>query len=60
MSTTHTRPTSILTLIAIIVAARRSGDRQLERDALRELREAHGIRLSFARGDERQEASRAR
>lgn len=49
MSITHTHPTSIPTLVAIIVAARRSGDRQLEREALRELRDGHGIRLSFAR-----------
>lgn len=50
MSTTQARPPiSIPTLIAIIVAARKSGDRQLERDTLRELREDHGIKLSFAR-----------
>ncbi len=38
-------------LVAIIVAARRSGDRDLERRARRELHDRHGIRLSFATAD---------
>ena len=36
-------------LVAVAIAARKTGNRQLERAALRELRESHGIRLSFAR-----------
>ena len=37
------------TLVAIIVAARRAGDRELERDARRSLEDRYGVRLSFAR-----------
>ncbi len=36
------------TLVAIIVAARRSGDRDLEREARRTLADQHGMRVSFA------------
>lgn len=36
-------------LVAVVVAARKSGDRDLERAAIRELRESHGLRLSWAR-----------
>lgn len=36
-------------LVVIAVAARRSGDRDLEREARAALRERHGILLSFAK-----------
>lgn len=36
------------TLVAIIVAARRSGDRDLERQARQTLEAEHGMRVSFA------------
>lgn len=39
--------TTPLDLLAIAIAGRKSGDRQLERSALRELQHAHGIRLGF-------------
>ena len=35
-------------LVAILVAARRSGDRDLERMARRLLRERHGVTIRFA------------
>ncbi|MBM4094250.1 MAG: hypothetical protein FJ276_33305 [Planctomycetes bacterium] len=40
-------------LVAIIVAARRAGDRELERDARQKLLDRHGVRLNFthAAGD---------
>ena len=41
--------TSPETLVAIIVAARRAGDRVLERQAKTTLKEHFGISLSFAR-----------
>lgn len=44
------------TLVAIALAAHRSGDRDLLREARRELRQRHGIDLSFrrpAKGDAR-------
>jgi len=34
-------------LVAVAIAARKTGDRELERAAIRELREAHGLKLSF-------------
>jgi hypothetical protein len=37
------------TLVVIAKAAHQTGDRELERAARRELRERHGIRLSFER-----------
>jgi hypothetical protein len=37
------------TLVAIIVAARRAGDRALEREMRRQLDERFGVRLSFER-----------
>jgi hypothetical protein len=46
------RPSATTTppaLVAVAVAARKTGDRDLERAAVRELREAHGIKLSFVR-----------
>jgi hypothetical protein len=50
MTATTDRPTtSPPALVAIAIAARKSGDRELERSALRELREGHGIALSFVR-----------
>ncbi len=42
-----TRRTDPAALVAIIIAARRSGDRELERAAKRELRDEHGIALRF-------------
>ena len=36
------------TLVAIIVAARRAGDRDLEREARRELQSQFGVKLHFA------------
>ena len=45
---TH-RPTSPPTLVAIILAARQSGDRGLEEMAKRELREEYGITLNLPR-----------
>jgi hypothetical protein len=59
MATTDQSRTTPPALVAIAVAARKTGDRDLERAALRELREVHGIRLSFARGDQRAESHRA-
>ena len=35
-------------LVAIVVAARRAGDRRLERRARQELLEHHGMKVSFA------------
>jgi hypothetical protein len=35
---------------ALALAARKSGDRELERSARRELLSRHGVRLSFPRG----------
>lgn len=37
------------TLVAILVAARRAGDRALEKDARRKLEERFGVKLTFAR-----------
>lgn len=37
------------TLVAIVVAARRAGDRELEREARWKLEDRFGVRLSFAR-----------
>ena len=49
-TTTPDRPTATPpALVAVVIAARKSGDRDLERAALRELRETHGIRLTWAR-----------
>lgn len=41
---------SASTLVAIIVAARRAYDRELERQARRQLQEQHGMKLSFLSG----------
>ena len=43
------RSESPATLVAIIVAARRAGDRELEREARHKLQERFGVKLSFAR-----------
>ena len=40
------------TLVAIIVAARRAGDRELEREWRRRLRQRFGVNLIFVRTDE--------
>ena len=37
------------TLVAIIVAARRAGDRELERETRRKLEERFGVKVNFAR-----------
>jgi hypothetical protein len=37
------------TLVAILVAARRAGDREVEKDARRKLEERFGVKLNFAR-----------
>jgi len=37
------------TLVAIIIAARRAGDRELEREAREQLKERFGVNLQFAR-----------
>jgi hypothetical protein len=49
------RAESPATLVAIIVAARRAGDRELERDARRQLQERFGVRLSFVRETDSEE-----
>lgn len=49
MTTTHQTRTTPEALIAIAVAARKTGNREMERAARRELRAAHGISVSFAR-----------
>jgi|WetSurMetagenome_2_1015567.scaffolds.fasta_scaffold247081_1 hypothetical protein len=49
--------TSPATLVAILVAARKAGDRELERYARQELEREHAIRLTFARPSTRQEAA---
>jgi hypothetical protein len=41
-------------LVAIIIAARRAGDRDLERSARKELDRRFSVKLSFASGDTRQ------
>jgi hypothetical protein len=41
------------TLVAIIVAARKAGDRELEREAKRKLRERYGVHVRFVRETER-------
>jgi len=38
------------TLVAIIVAARRAGDRELERETRRQLEERFQVKLNFVRG----------
>lgn len=51
MTSTTQNNTSPATLVAILVAARRSGDRDLERHARDRLKNEHGIKVSFARQD---------
>jgi len=38
------------TLVAIIVAARRAGDRELERSARQQLQSRFGVKLTFTQG----------
>jgi hypothetical protein len=45
----NTEQESPSTLVAILVAARRAGDRELEKDARQMLDERFGIKLCFAR-----------
>ena len=49
MTTRETEP-AVATLVAIVVAARRAGDREQGRQARRELQERHGVKLVFAGG----------
>jgi hypothetical protein len=44
-------------VVAIIVAARRAGDRELERDARRCLEEQFGMRLTFIRERDQKEVA---
>jgi hypothetical protein len=53
------RSDSPATLVAIIVAARRAGDRELEREARRQLEERFGVRLTFARPSPQEETPHA-
>jgi len=46
------------TLLAILIAARKGGDRDLERQVRRSLEDEHGIRVSFARREGEKEATR--
>jgi hypothetical protein len=45
----NSREDSPATLVAIIVAARRAGDRELEREFRRRLRHHFGVKLTFVR-----------
>ena len=45
----NTEQESPATLVAILVAARRAGDRDLEKDARRKLEERFGVKLSFTK-----------
>lgn len=45
-------PTNPAALVAVLVAAVRTKDRELARAARRELEEQHGIRISFVRETE--------
>ncbi len=42
------------TLVAIIVAARRAGDRELERESRRQLQERFGVKLNFTKTQTRE------
>lgn len=54
MTTTTTPATeSPSTLVAILVAARKAGDRELERHARQALLDRHRIRLTFEREGQR-------
>ena len=46
-------------LVAIIIAARRAGDRELERSARKELDRRFNVKLSFASGETRQDGATA-
>lgn len=55
--TTQSNPASLL---AIMVAARKTGDRDLERQARQDLEAVHGIKISFAKekvSNEKQQAT---
>ena len=58
MTSQETTPAAA-TLVAIVVAARRAGDRELERQARRELHERHSVKLSFVRESRRKEGDDA-
>jgi hypothetical protein len=53
------RTDSPATLVAIVVAARRARDRELEREARRQLEERFGVRLTFARPCPEEEVAHA-
>ena len=57
MDSTTPRFESPAELTAILVAAHKVGDRELERAARRELEERYGIQISFARGRTREVVS---
>lgn len=46
---TRGRSESPATLVAILVAARRAGDRELERETRHKLEQRFGVKLTFAR-----------
>jgi hypothetical protein len=54
-TTTQSAVSNPAALVAIAVAARRSADRDLLRTVLRELREQHGMRLTFIGAKARRE-----
>ena len=53
MSPTGLTTESPATLVAIVIAARRAGDKELERAMRRELEDRHGVNLRFSRGKPR-------
>lgn len=54
-----TSDSNAATLVAIALAARRAGDRELERTAKNALEAKHGIKLTISRGQEREGAKDA-
>ena len=48
MSQTQAESQNAPTLVAIAIAARKCGDRELERFARNQLRTKHGVKLGFA------------
>lgn len=54
-----TQETSPQTLVAILIAAHRHGNRELERDMRSRLKREHGVTLRFARESARREVAHA-
>lgn len=54
MNSTYPSPAS---LVAIIVAARKAGDRELERESRSKLQERYGVKLQFARDPQKTEVA---